>query len=307
MNAGRPTRHQAGIALVLVLWLTILLTVIASGFAYSMRTEALAARNAVARAQAGALADGAILRMAFELMRPKMLGETWQADGAVHYWTEEGASIAANAVDESGKIDLNVVSDPLLKALLQTAGGVDADTAAHLVDAIDDWKSAGEVKRPYGAKAAEYQAAGLSYGPANAPFETVADLRRVLGVTPALYAAVADSLTIFSRQAGVNPAYASRTVLLALPNATPETVDAYIAQRADALNNRQPVPTFALASVVAGPINVWRIRAEVTTPDGTTFVRDAVLRPGGDVQHPVTVLLWQEGDRRLFAPPPAPQ
>jgi general secretion pathway protein K len=258
-----------------VLWLTILLTVIASGFAYSMRTEALAARNAIALAQARAVADGAIARMSFELMRPRLaVGETWAADGAVHYWNDGGTSIAGNVVD--------------------------------LVDAIDDWKTAGDVKRPNGAKAPDYKAAGLSYGPANAPFETVADLQRVLGMTPALYAAVADSLTIYSRQAGVNPAYASRTVLLAFPNATPDVVDAYIAQRNDALNNRQPVPPFALANTGAAPVNVWRIRAEATTPDDATFVRDAVIRQGGDALHPVTVLLWQEGDRRLFAPPPPP-
>jgi hypothetical protein len=38
-----------------------------------------------------------------------------------------------------------------------------------------------------------------------------------------------------------------------------------------------------------------------------TFIREAVIRPGGDVLHPVTVLLWQEGDRRVFAPPPGTQ
>jgi general secretion pathway protein K len=308
VNRGRRARNEAGIALVLVLWLTILLTVIASGFAYSMRTEALAARNAIAVAQARALADGAISRSAFELMRPRMvLGETWHADGGVHYWSEEGASIAVSAMDESGKIDLNTTSDALLSSLLQTTGSVDADTAAHLVDAIDDWKSPGDVKRVNGAKAPDYQAAGLSYGPANAPFETVADLQRVLGMTPAIYASVADSLTVFSHQPGVNPAFASRTILLAFPNATPEIVDAYIAQRNNALSNGQPAPVFPLASAGAAQANVWRIRAEVTTADGATFIRDAVIRQGGDALHPVTVLLWQEGSQRLLPPPPAPQ
>ena len=56
---------QSGIALVMALWLTILLTAIASGFAYSMRSEALAARNAVSLAQARAAADGAVERMAY--------------------------------------------------------------------------------------------------------------------------------------------------------------------------------------------------------------------------------------------------
>ena len=50
---SRPQR-QRGIALLLALWLTILLTVIASGFAFSMRSEALAARNMVSLSQARA-------------------------------------------------------------------------------------------------------------------------------------------------------------------------------------------------------------------------------------------------------------
>src|SRR6266446_2623336 len=61
----RGRRHdqcnrQRGIALILVLWLTVLLTAIAGSFAYGMRTEALAARNTVSLAQARALADGAV-------------------------------------------------------------------------------------------------------------------------------------------------------------------------------------------------------------------------------------------------------
>ena len=294
--------RQSGVALIIVLWITVLLTVIASGFAYSMRSEALAARNAIDVAQARALADGAVSRVVFELMRPRGPLETWQADGAVHYWQEDGATIAANVVDESGKIDLNTASDALLRNLFQTAAGADADTAIRLVDCIGDWKDADDLKRPQGAEAADYKAAGLSYGPANAPFETVAELQRVLGMTPALYAAVADSLTVFSRQAGVNPAYASRAVLLALPNATSEVVDAYIAQRNDALAQHLGPPAFPIAAGAA-PVNVWRIRAEVTTADGVSFIRDAVIRPGGDTLRPVATLVWQEGDQRQFAPP----
>ena len=45
----RARDAQSGIALVLALWLTVLLTVIASGFAFSMRTEALAVRSDDAR------------------------------------------------------------------------------------------------------------------------------------------------------------------------------------------------------------------------------------------------------------------
>ena len=302
-DARRVPRGQTGIALVLVLWLTILLTVIATGFAYSMRTEALAAHNALSLAQARALADGAIMRVAFELMRPRTPNEPWQPDAAVHVWNEDGGRIAANAIDESGRIDLNTASDPLLKSLLQVTGGMDPDAAARMVDVIDDWKTPGDLRRPNGAKAPEYQAAGLPYKPANAPFENVADLQRVLGMTPALYAALADSLTVFNKSAGINAAYATRSVLLALPGATTEMVDTYLTQRQDALVAGLPLPVFPLAGFVTAPVNLWRIRTEVTLSDDSVFIREAVLRPGGDTLHPVTLLSWQEGNQRLFAAP----
>jgi general secretion pathway protein K len=291
---------QRGIALILVLWLTILLTVIGGSFAYGMRNEALAARNSLSLAQARALADGAIYRTVFELMRPKTLTDVWSADGTVHVWDENGSRVAVNALDESGKIDLNTAPDGLIKGLLQTAAELDADTAARLIDVIDDWKDADDLRRPNGAEAPDYQAAGLSYKPANAPFESVAELQRVLGMTPAIYGRIADSLTVHSRMAGINPAFASRAVLLAVPGATPEIVDTYIAQRRDALAAKLPAPPFPVPGIVGATLNLWRIRAEVTTADGVTFTREAVVRQG-DRRRLLSFLEWQEGDRRLLA------
>ena len=293
--------RQRGIALILVLWLTILLTVIGGSFAYGMRNEALAARNSLSLAQARALADGAIYRTVFELMRPRTLADLWSADGAIHAWDENGSRIAVRALDESGKIDLNTAPDGLIKSLLQTAAELDADTAGRLVDVIGDWKDIDDLRRPNGAEAPDYKAAGLNYKPANAPFEAVAELQRVLGMTPAVYGRIADSLTVHSRMAGINPAYASRTVLLAVPGATPEIVDTYIAQRRDALAAKLPVPPFLAGGFVAGISNLWRIRAEVTTADGVTFVREAVIRPTLERRRLLSILEWQEGDRRLLA------
>ena len=301
----RDTRYasrdrQRGIALILVLWLTILLTVIGGSFAYGMRNEALAARNSLSLAQARALADGAIYRTVFELMRPKTLADVWSADGTVHAWDENGSRVVVNALDESGKIDLNTAPEGLIKGLLQTAAELDADTAARLIDVIEDWKDADDLRRPNGAEAADYQAAGLSYKPANAPFESVAELQRVLGMTPAIYGRIADSLTVHSRMAGINPAFASRAVLLAVPGATPEIVDTYIAQRRDALAAKLPPPPFPVPGIVGATLNLWRIRAEVTTADGVTFTREAVVRQG-DRRRLLSFLEWQEGDRRLLA------
>jgi len=98
---GIPQLPQAqrGIALVLVLWLTVMLTVIAGSFAYGMRNEALAARNALSWAQARALADGAIHRTAFELLRPKVSPDVWSPDGSIHVWDDAGARIAVSGLE----------------------------------------------------------------------------------------------------------------------------------------------------------------------------------------------------------------
>ena len=125
----RPSCSQRGIALIAVLWLTVLLTVIASSFAYSMRGEALAARNTMSLAQARAIADGAVERMAFELSRPRHLQGVWRADGQAHAWSEGDVAVSAAAFDESARIDLNAGAAPLLKGLLQNVGGLDPDAA----------------------------------------------------------------------------------------------------------------------------------------------------------------------------------
>jgi general secretion pathway protein K len=298
----RPT--QRGIALIAVLWLTILVTVIASSFAYSMRGEALAARNTMSLAQARAAADGAVERTAFELARPRNLADVWLADGQVHTWADGEITLAAFAIDETARIDLNAAPDPLLKGLLQNVGGLDAEASQRVLEAILDWRDADDLRRPNGAEVADYRGAGLKVVPRNAPFESVGELRVVLGVTPELMAKVAPSLTIYSRQRGINPATASRDVLLALPASTPDLVDAFITARQDALANKLPPPPFVPAqgyAIFASP--VWHIHAEARVPDGVTFARDAVLRQLFDPRRPYIVLAWQESTP---VPKPAP-
>jgi general secretion pathway protein K len=289
-------RPQRGIALIMVLWLTVLLAVIGSSFAYSMRGEALAARNTMSLAQARAGADGAVERMAYELSRARVSPDAWAPDGQPHTWNEADVALTATAYDESSRIDLNAASDALLKGMLQNVGGQDAETAQRTLDAILDWRDADELKRPNGAEAPDYQAAGSKYLPTNSPFESVGELQRVLGVDAALMGRVAPLLTVYSRQQGINLKTAARDVLLALPGVTPEQVDAFITARADALASKLPVPPFPQGQAFASAgVLVWRIHVVARTSDGVTFARDAVVRLSNDPRRPVVTLLWKEG------------
>jgi general secretion pathway protein K len=287
--------RQQGIALVLTLWLTVLLTAIAAGFAYSMHTEAIAAGNAISVARVRAAADGAVERAVYELAKPRLPG-AWIPNGAAHAWKDGEIDLTVRATDETAKIDLNSANEVLLRGLFTQIGGVDAETAARLVDAVIDWRDPDDFRRPNGAESADYQGAGAKVLPANAPFETVGEVSRVLGMTPAVYARIAPSVTVYSRTAGINPLTASRDVLMALPNADPAIVDAYLVQREDAIANNLPPPPYpAAAGFTAGAIQTWRIRAEARLLDGVTFVREAVARPSPDPGRPLVVLAWIEG------------
>jgi len=297
-----PAR-QRGIALIIVLWLTVMLTVVGGAFAFSMRSEVLAARNAVSIAQVRAAADGALDRTVFELLRPRT-NESWKTDGQYHRWKDGETLLVVSAVDEGARIDLNTGAEQLLKNLFVVVGELDDAAATALVDAIVDWRDADELRRPNGAEAADYRAANSNYTPSNRGFETVGELSRVLGVTPALYARVAPALTVHSGQRGINSLTASRSVLLALPGATAEAVDAYIIARDEALASNLPVQPFAPTQAFgtgAGP--VWRVRAEAFGADGVTFVRESVVRVTADPRRPYYALLWSEGERP--SPPPA--
>ena len=233
---------QRGIALVLALWLTILLTVIASGFAFSMRSEALATRNALSLAQARAAADGAIERAAYELQRPR-LPDAWALDGVPHYWQDGDIAIKVVAVDEAARIDLNVAARRAAEGHAAVAGARRREGDQHR---RGDRRLArpGRLQAAVRRRGSRLSRGGPQVRPRERPFETVAEVGRVLGVTGDLYARLANLCTVYSRQPGINPLTASRDVLLTLPNATAEAVDAYILQRTAALAAKQPVPPF---------------------------------------------------------------
>lgn len=300
MKAMINKKHQHGIALVLVLWATTLLTVIAASFALSMRTDTLLGQNLAAAARAQAVADAGMQRAFYEMFKPIGDLQRWKGDGVPHQWEFGGAKLSISLLDVSGKIDLNSASDDLLKGLLKSVGLNDEESNI-LLDAIVDWRDDDDLSRPKGAEVAEYKAAGLKYRPANAPFETVNELQRVLGMTPELYANLADTLTVDSHQAGVNAAIAPRKVLLALPGADVALVDAYLLARQEALLKNLPLPPFApAAAAVAGDDgSVYSVRAEAVSLDGTVFVREAVVKIDQGAVRKFVFFSWKEGEATL--------
>ncbi|MFS8085859.1 MAG: general secretion pathway protein GspK [Acidobacteriota bacterium] len=295
-SVGSGWRRHRGVALVIVLWITILLAAIAVGLSQDSRTATLLTRNQLALAKARALADGAVERVMYEHLRPPFPDKSWFPNGAVHGWEEDGAKLAVSLAYESGRIDLNFAREALLKGLFTSAAGLEPEVVNRLVDAIMDWRDPDDAKRLNGAEAPEYRAAGRNYVPANASFETIEEVQRVLGMTPEIYAKIANLITVHSRQPGIDPAGALRAVLLAIPNITPEIVDAFIQQRELARTNNQPAPPLpqAIGYISIGTAG-FHVNATVRMPDGEIFVREVVVQPTGNPTRPLQYLAWREG------------
>jgi general secretion pathway protein K len=269
-----------------------LLTVVANSVAFSVRTEFQAATNLVAMAQAEAAADAGVFRAIYELMKPESDPLRWQANGLAHEWAFGDARLEIGISDESGKIDLNAAPASLLAGLFKALEVPDAEAMA-LADAIVDWRDADPLRSPNGAERDDYAAAGKPYGPANAPFQSVAQLRQVLGMNEGLYRLLEPLVTVYSRRNTVNAAVAAPAVLLALPGATREQVTWYVDQRQFMLERGLPPPPFPLVQGIGTPISFYSIQVVAVLGDNARFYREGVVRLTGNPSDPFVFLAWR--------------
>src|SRR5687768_14039744 len=188
-------KHERGAALLLVLWLIALLTALIGAFAMTARVEALQGRILSDGAKAQELARAGV---EYSLLRLADTEPTtrWLPDGRGYRWNYTGSEIELHIVDETGKVDLNQASQPLLTALMQ-ALGTDREQAGRVAAAILDWRDPDPLTQVSGgAEDPDYAAAGRPYGAKDTAFETVAEVEQVLGMTPELYARLEPYLTL---------------------------------------------------------------------------------------------------------------
>jgi len=277
-----------------VLWLVALLTALVGGFALSARIEHLQgqvlSRGVVATQAARAGVEYALTRVGSDDPRWR-----WLADGRPYPWHFGDAEVEVRIVDEQGKIDLNVADANLLAALFR-AVGAESDPAMRAATAILDWRDPDTLTQPAGgAEDGDYASAGLPYGAKDEPFESVAELLQVLGMTPQLYARAAPHLTVFSGRDRPDPAFASSEVLAAMGY----DAGSVVAQR-QAWNPATGAPPPVLQTgeaLVGSNSGTYSIESRARLRGGRTAVLRVVLRTGGNglPGSAWTALRWEEG------------
>lgn len=275
---SRPGSSR-GAALLLVLWLLVLLTGLVSVFALISRTEGLQGRF-LGRSTAARLGAEAGIEVAALHLHGDDPANRWVPDGRANEFRFEGQRVQVRVLDESAKVDLNASAPDLLIGLF-IAVGVDQERARQLSGALQDWRDGDDLLNVEGgAEDPQYAAAGLPYGAKDRPFETVSELRQVLGFDQALYEKLLPHVTVYSGQAQPGSTFASETVLKALGIPALQ-IEQILAQRAGPAPGR-PVPepgqTAALAAQGTG---TYSISSRATRPDGTMVQIHATVRIGG--------------------------
>ena len=237
----------------------------------SGRTEIRIAGNLVADAVAEAADDGAIYSAIFNQLDPSP-DQRWPLNGQAHELTIGNSRVMVQLEDEAGRVNPSTASPVLLEALLRTTGS-DPESARRLAAAIGEWVGSAPDRRPQNTVPADYRAAGLDYGPPGEPLETIDELGRVLGMTPAVLAAIRPHLTLFGPPQP-NPASADPVVAAALAST------GQVPQAAVAAN--QPPPDLILV----------RITAAAFGPSNARVKRTAIVRIGTMLLGGYKVLAW---------------
>lgn len=272
-------------ALITVLWTLALLALVAESLMSSSNLFYHLAHNTVTRVRAEALAEAGVNRAILGLL-DRRAEKRWPIGGASHEFGFERARIRVSLYDESGKVDLNGADSATLHSLLYSAG-IDSQTADVLTDRILDWRDPSDLHRLNGAKDPDYRAAGYSYGPRNAPFQSVDELKLVMGMTPTIFERLKPSITIYSGRQVADPHFAPSQ-----PVKNPAGPLTGSEAQSPAVNNSTGAVA-ATAADVAG--RAYAIRVEVDGADGL-LSREAVVRFTDNTERLFWVLSWRDGN-----------
>lgn len=236
---------QKGIALLMVLWVLTILMVIVLSFSFMSRTEIQSTTSFKESIEKKFLAEAGIERGIMEMFyriinKNQALvlegTEVWKVDGTYYTAQLGDGYYRVKVFDESGKLDINTVSDILLKNLLMNLG-IEEGEADIIVDSIMDWRDPDDLHRLHGAEDDYYQSLPNPYEAKDANFDTLEELLLVKGITPEILYGTGENkgiiefLTVHSNTNKINVNAAPKEVLMAIPGISSDLADTIIEMR----------------------------------------------------------------------------
>ena len=239
-------KRDRGIALIIVMIIVAALTVIVTGFAYSMRVETKLARNTRFNPDMDWLGRSGV-ELARYLLSKRAPGEE-QMDALHQKWAGGSGRIGMDAMaelepweelpmtnvklgngtfsikitDMERKLNINSAPEPLLRYILEMHGGVDATDVDVFIDSLRDWMDPDENPGLNGAESDFYLSEYPPYYSKNGPLDHITELKLVQGFkeNPSIYNVFAKNFTAISGGL-INVNTASAQVLGLLPGMDP--------------------------------------------------------------------------------------
>lgn len=284
-------RHgQNGMALIIVLWLVVLLSVMAAGHARNVHTDTMLASRQVAFAKSRALAEAAVQHAIVELLARNRSGQM-PVDGTIHTVNIDGHDIGIAVRDATGLVDLNAASADLLAALV-AATGTEPAWQRDMVDAILDWRDQDSLRHMNGAEDSDYLAAGIGWTARDGAFATIDELRYVSGMRQDIFDRLAPFLTVHSGRSGVNLEYAPPFLISAL---TGEVIE----PAGPGLSGAQETST---GTGPSGARNgTYHVYVNAPGTAGVVASLEVVIKISASSEIPFTIVDWREPMRPHIA------
>lgn len=277
------SRKDDGIALVSVMWLLLILALMVASILASARSYYTTADTRVQSAKLKYAAEGAIQRTIYEISQTRSRRGSKAAIN--REYQIDGFAVSVRIESEAGRVNINRADPDLLRFLI-VAAGTNEDDARAIAEAIADWRDEDSIKRPRGAEEPEYRAAGLSYGPRNAPFRSLGELAQVMGMKTDLFVCLRSDLTIYTPSGGVNEKLASTRVRSAL-----RMLRGYRTEGNGASGTGRSLMN--PAGSMSG--NVLRIHAVARGTGDRRYNITAIVRPSGNRKAPAWIHGWVTG------------
>jgi general secretion pathway protein K len=253
----RLAKRDRGIALIIVMIIVAALTVIVTGFAYSMRVENKLAYNTRFNPDMDWLGRSGV-ELARYLLSKRAPGEE-QMDALHQKWAGGPGRTGMDAMaepepweqlpmtnvklgngtfsikitDMERKLNINSASEPLLRYIIEMHGGVDVTDVDLFIDSLRDWIDPDDNPGLNGAESEDYLSEFPPYYSKNGPLDHITELKLVQGFKdePGLYSVFANHFTAISGGL-INVNTASAPVLGLLPGMTPEIAGDIVMYRA---------------------------------------------------------------------------
>jgi general secretion pathway protein K len=206
MNPIRARQvSQRGIALIIVMLVITVLSVLAAGFAYSMKVETKLARNGQNEAEMLWLGWSGVELARYVLaqqltipgeQRYTALNQIWAggpggtndilADIQMENVPLGAGRITVRIEDVERRFNVNFANRDILERALRSAG-VDLLEATTIVAAIEDWRDPDQNPQIGGTESDYYLSLPKPYWAKDGPLDDLSELLLIRGVTPGLY------------------------------------------------------------------------------------------------------------------------